>query len=137
MMAAIEKLVTLPDDDDDFSAVDDVTFGGGLGDGVALMTSLVGRRRNPGLAAGASLGRDGAEVRLGEIMIFFFFRKLFQEQFYFSTNSSLTGFLFLVVFVFFLVSRVSLFLKVDSDLKKSSFEEISSAELFLEVVASN
>ena len=72
MMAAIEKLVTLPDDDDDFSAVDDVTFGGGLGDGVALMTSLVGRRRNPGLAAGASLGRDGAEVRLGEIMIYFF-----------------------------------------------------------------
>ena len=81
MMAAIEKLVTFPDDDDDFSAVDDVTFGGGLGDGVALMTSLVGRRRNPGLAAGASLGRDGAEVRLGEIMIFFFFRKLFQNNF--------------------------------------------------------
>ena len=134
-MAAIEKLVTLPDDDDDFSAVDDVTFGGGLGDGVALMTSLVGRRRNPGLAAGASLGRDGAEVRLGEIMIyFFFFRKLFQEQFYFSTNSSLTGFLLSLCFSW---SRVSLFLKVDSDLKKSSFEEISTAEFFLEVVASN
>ena len=102
MMAAIEKLVTLPDDDDDFSAVDDVTFGGGLGDGVALMTSLVGRRRNPELAAGASLGRDGAEVRLGEIMIFFFFRKLFQEQFYFSTNSSLTGFLLSLCFSWFL-----------------------------------
>ena len=135
MMAAIEKLVTLPDDDDDFSAVDDVTFGGGLGDGVALMTSLVARRRNPGLDAGASLGRDGAEVRLGEIMIyFFFFRKLFQEQFYFSTNSSLTCFLLSLCFSW---SRISLFLKVDSDLKKSSFEEISTAEFFLEVVASN
>ena len=58
MMAAMEKLVTLPDDDDDFSAVDDVTFGGGLGDGVALMTSLIGRRKKAGLATGANLGRD-------------------------------------------------------------------------------
>jgi hypothetical protein len=46
-MAAIEKFVILTEDD--FSPVDDVTLGGGLGDGVgeaSLVTSLVGRREN-------------------------------------------------------------------------------------------
>jgi hypothetical protein len=73
MMAAIEKLVTLPEDDDeDLSPVDEVTLGGGLGDGVALAslaTSGVGRRRNVAATLGLSLGRDCDDDSVGEIMV--------------------------------------------------------------------
>ena len=72
MMAAIEKFVILQLFKD-LSPVDDVTLGGGLGDGVALasLMSVAGRRVKAGWpATGVSRGRacDVRPLRLGEII---------------------------------------------------------------------